>query len=172
MPTSNARRISPATPRVVWQRPIPPAIRAMCPFPRYDYADLVVASTSPEAERSPDEWIAAGLAGISPRWRRMIPLVQRSVLGLRLHLRPSPEHLLGWKIAERRDDLVRIEAGGWLIAANVILKADPERPSFATFVRYNHALAKFIWPPVSLLHRRVALALVRAAVTPTAADRA
>jgi hypothetical protein len=102
----------------------------------------------------------------------MIPLVQRSVLGLRLHLRPSPEHLVGWKIAERREDLVRIEADGWLMAANVILKADPERLSFATFVRYNHALAKLIWPPVSLLHRRVALALVRAAVTPTAPDRA
>lgn len=39
----------------------------------------------------------------------------------------------------------------------------PARLSFTSFVRYDRRLAAFVWPPVSLIHRQVALALVRGA---------
>jgi hypothetical protein len=44
------------------------------------------------------------------------------------------------------------------------MHADDEQLSFASFIRYDRWLGKIVWPPVSLIHRQVALALVRSAV--------
>jgi hypothetical protein len=36
--------------------------------------------------------------------------------------------------------------------------------SFASFIRYDRRPAEYVWPPISLIHRQVALALVRSAI--------
>jgi hypothetical protein len=46
----------------------------------------------------------------------------------------------------------------------VVMHADHGQLSFASFVRYDRPLAKLVWPTVSLIHRRVSLALVRSAI--------
>jgi hypothetical protein len=45
----------------------------------------------------------------------------------------------------------------------VILRVEDGRLFFATFVRYDRLPAALVWPPVSLIHRQVALAMVRSA---------
>jgi hypothetical protein len=154
-----------ASQTVVWKRPAPAALRSLSPLTRVDYSDVVVGQADPSADRTPEQWAQVMLGGLPAPLRAMIPVVQRALLGLRLQLRPAPDRLLGWKIAERQEQRVRIEAEGRLIAANVVVSIDEGRVSFATFVRYDNALAAVVWPVVSLLHRRVAILLVRAAVT-------
>jgi hypothetical protein len=93
-----------------------------------------------------------------------VPLIQRVVLGLRLELRHSPEHVIGWKIADRGEHHVRIEAASWFLTGHVLVHVDDSHLSFATFLLYDRPLAALVWPPVSLVHRQVVLALVRSAV--------
>ena len=84
-------------------------------------------------------------------------------------MRPSPDHLLGWKIAERGENdrgerWIRIEAASWFLTGHVLMHVDQRKASFASFIRYDRRLAAFVWPPVSLIHRQVALALMRSAL--------
>ncbi len=148
---------------VGWERPAPAALRSLSPLTPVDYSDLVVGQTDPRADRTPEQWAQVMLGGLPAPMLAAIPAVHRRVLGLQV--RHAPDRLFGWKVAERGEHRVRIEAQGWLIAANVVVSVDAGRLSFATFVRYEHPLAALVWPPVSLLHRFAAIRLVRAAVT-------
>jgi hypothetical protein len=128
-----------------------------------DYADIVTATIDEGSSKTPDELIRAALKGVPRGLLVLMPLVQRGVLGLRLKLRPSPDHLLGWQIAARSESWMRIEAASWFMTGHVVMHVDEGRLSFASFIRYDRWLAALVWPPVSLIHRQVALALVRSA---------
>jgi hypothetical protein len=148
------------TSTVRWRREVPEAIRALGALADADYADIVTATVD-ETPTDPERVVHATLDGL-PRWLPLfIASVQRVFLGLRLQLRPSPDHLLGWKIAERGENWMRIEAASWFLTGHVVMHADEGRVSCASFIRYDRRLAAFVWPPVSLIHRQVALALVR-----------
>lgn len=172
MPTAAPHQSHPRSPRrsrraasstVRWQREVPETIRSLGKLADADYADIVTATIDGTAERTPDELVSAALDGVPPGLLLFVPLVQRVFLGLRLKLAPSPDHLLGWKIAERGENWMRIEAGSWFLTGHVVMHVDDRRISFASFVRYDRRPAAFVWPAVSLIHRQVALALVRSA---------
>lgn len=170
MPQTNPPHSSPDPSRqkreagVRWAREVPKEMRSLGALADADYADIVTATIEQTPSRTPDELIAAALDGL-PRWLLVfVPFVQRVFLGLRLKLRPSPNHLLGWKIVERGENWMRIEAASWFLTGHVVMHVDQGRISFASFVRYDRLFAAFVWPPVSLIHHQVALALVRSAV--------
>jgi hypothetical protein len=104
------------------------------------------------------------LGGVPRGVLLVTPFVQRVFLGLRLKLRPAPDRLLGWQVVARGENWLRIEAASWFLTGHVVMHADDETLSFASFIRYDRWLARVAWPPVSLVHRQVALALVRGAV--------
>jgi hypothetical protein len=151
-----------ATSTVRWRREVPETIRSLGALANADYADIVTA-TIDVTPAEPEQVIHATLNGLSRGLLFLIPFVQRVFLGLRLKLRPSPDHLLGWKIADRGENWIRIEAASWFLTGHVVMHVDKGRISFASFIRYDRRLAAFVWPPVSLIHRQVALALVRSA---------
>jgi hypothetical protein len=151
------------TSTVRWRREVPETIRSLGALADSDYADIVTATVD-ETPTDPDQAVQAVLKNLSRGLVLFVPFVQRVVLGLRLKLRPSPDHLLGWKIAERGENWIRIEAASWFLTGHVVMHADEGQLSFASFIRYDRRLAAFVWPPVSLIHRQVALALVRNAV--------
>jgi hypothetical protein len=161
---SNApRRDTPAaTSTVHWQREVPEAIRSLGALAGADYADIVTATIA-QTPAEPEQLIRAALQGLPRGLLIFVPFIQRAFLGLRLKLQPSPDHLLGWKIADRGENWIRIEAASWFLTAHVVMHADHGHLSFASFVRYDRPLAKLVWPPISLIHRQVALALVRSA---------
>lgn len=129
-----------------------------------DYADIVTVTVA-QTPANPDVLIDATLKAL-PRWLPVfVAFVQRAFLGLRLKLRPSPDHLLGWKIVERGERWVRIEADSWFLTGHVVMHAEDGLMSFASFIRYDRRLAAVVWPPVSLVHRQVALSLARTAAT-------
>lgn len=142
------------------RRDVPTEIRTLGALENADYADIVTATiedTPPEPER-----LVHATVDEMPRWLRLLIIfVQRVFLGLRLEWRASPDHLLGWKIADRDENWVRIETASWFMTAHVLMHVDEGRISVATFIRYDRRLAAFVWPPVAIVHRQVALTLVR-----------
>jgi hypothetical protein len=148
---------------VRWQREVPEAICSLGALADADYADIVTATI--DAPPPEPEQFVHDLLGNLPRWLPpFIAFVQRVFLGLRLKLRPSPDRLLGWKIVERGGTWMRIETASWFMTCHVVMHVAEGRVSVASFIRYDRRLAAFVWPPVSLIHRQVALALVRSAV--------
>jgi hypothetical protein len=128
-----------------------------------DYADIVTATIDEVPGRKPEQLIHMVLDRMPRALLVLIPFVQRVFLGLRLKLRPSPDHLLGWQIADRGENWVRIEAASWFLTGHVVMHLDDGEVSLATFVRYDRQLAALVWPPISLIHRLVVLAMIRGA---------
>lgn len=149
---------------VRWSRNVPETICALDTLAAPDYTDIVTATVSETQSRTPEQWIRAGLKDLPRGLPFFVAFVQRVALGLRLQLRPSPDHVLGWKIAERGENWLRLEAASWFLTGHVVLHDDHGRLSFATFIRYDRPFAALVWPPVSLIHRQVALAFGRIAV--------
>ena len=59
---------------------------------------------------------------------------------------------MGWKIADRGDSWIRLEAASWFLTGHVLVHVDNDQLSLASFVRYDRPLATLVWPPVSLIH--------------------
>ncbi|HEV3072428.1 MAG TPA: hypothetical protein VGY76_13500 [Solirubrobacteraceae bacterium] len=162
-PPSPRRDRRATTPIVRWRREVPEAIRSLGALAGSDYADIVTATVD-ETPTDPDQVVQAVLKTLPRGLVLFIAFVQRVFLGLCLQLRPSPDYLLGWKIAERGENWIRIESASWFLTGHVVMHADNGVLSLASFIRYDRRLAAFVWPPVSLVHRQVAIALVRSAV--------
>lgn len=145
------------------RREVPDAIRSLGELANADYADIVTA-TIDETPADPEQLVRATLDGLPHALPLLASFVQRVFLGLRLESGSSPDHLLGWKIADRGENWIRIEAASWFMTGHVLMHVDEGRISFASFIRYDRRLAAFVWPPVSVIHRQVALALVRSAI--------
>jgi hypothetical protein len=76
---------------------------------------------------------------------------------LRLELGPigSPDHILGWLIADRPpgQTVCRLRSP-FLTAYNTFVRHEDEFV-WSTYVFYDRAIARLIWLPASLLHRRI-----------------
>jgi hypothetical protein len=161
--SSPSRDTRAAASTVRWSREVPDAISALGALADADYADIVTATLEEIPAGTTEQLIRATLKQVPRGLLLLTPFVQRVLLGLRLELRASPDHLLGWRIADRGETWVRIEADSWFLTGHVVMQLDRGELSFASFIRYDRRIAAFVWPPVSLIHRQVALALVRAA---------
>jgi hypothetical protein len=152
-------------PPVAWQRDVPESIRPLGGVADPDYLDLFTATTDEASENPAEEWARIVLERVMPGYLRLgVFVVQRLLLGLRLGPRRSPDHIAGWKIADRGDSWVRIEAASWMVTGSIVLKVDEARLSLATFFRYDRRIAALVWPPMSLAHRKAGLTLMRRAV--------
>ena len=142
------------------QRDIPEAIRRLDTLPNPDYVDLFTLTAPDATERSPEQWARAVIECV-PMVRGF--LVWRVILGLRLEQRSSPECLGGWRIADRGDSWIRVEAASWFMTAHLVLNVDEDRVSFATFVGYDRRVAALAWPRLAVVHRRAVPGLLRGA---------
>lgn len=148
-----------------WRRGVPAAIRALDTLVDPDYTDVFTAEAREAPPRPLDRWFRSVMNGVPGGLRRFTFLAQRGLLGLRLDPRPAPDRLIGWRFAGGGDDWFLLEATSWMLTGHVVFQADGRHLSFATFVRYDHAAARLVWPPVSLIHRQVGLALMRYAAS-------
>jgi hypothetical protein len=146
---------------VLQQREIPETIRALSDLDRVDYVDLFTATVPDATAHSPEEWARATVDG-APVAARF--LIWQVVIGLRLESRPSPEHIAGWKIADRGDTWIRMEARSWMVTAQAVFQLEEGRVNFSLFARYEHPAASIIGPAVTFVHRRGAPGLLRHAV--------
>jgi hypothetical protein len=160
---------------VIQQRNIPEAIHSLSTLASPDYVDFFTATAGQTTDKSPEQWARDGLEG-PPLARvplrvalRLIPLrlvgqlAWRVLLGLHLGPRYSPGYIAGWKIADRGDNWITMEAAGF-VTANIVFRVDEGRVDLATFVRYDRRIAVLVWPLLSLLHRRLVPVVLRRAV--------
>jgi hypothetical protein len=137
---------------VVGLRNVPEAIRSLDTLASPNYVDLFTASTTGGAtDTSAEEWARVALEDTPTG--RSAPFLWR-LLGLRLAPMPSPDCVQGWKIGDRGDDWIRIEAASWFMTAHAVVQVDDTQVSVALFVRYDRPIAALIWLPVSVMHRR------------------
>jgi len=139
------------TSTVVQVHDVPTSIRSL--GEPHDYVDLFVATVPGAMAASPEEWARATMEGASAVGRFM---AWRMVCGLQLHSDPSPDHIAGWRIADRGHDWIRVVARSWFMSAQIVFQIDKESLSFATFVRYDRRIAAAIWGSASNVHRAVA----------------
>src|SRR5262249_27930003 len=110
-----------SVPTVFQQPNVPQAIRALSTLASPDYVGLFTIATDGAAGRSPERWARAGVedaAGLAGQF------VWRVLCGLRLERRPSPDYVGGWKIADRGDNWIRLEAASWFMTAHLVVEVD------------------------------------------------
>ena len=117
-------------------------------LPTIDYADRFSRTT--DARATPEQWVRA-MFGDVPSAGEV--LIWRVVLGLRLSRGRSPATVAGWRIGGRGGDWIRLEAASWFLSANLVVRAADGEVSLGTFVRYERRLGRYLWPPLSAVHR-------------------
>ena len=132
--------------------------------PEHDFACAYEVVVATDDHRSSEQWARVAWEGASAPLRWFMLAGWRLVLGLRLGPRHSPDHILGWRIVDRRpDETVCSLRSGFLTAYNMFRTVDSSFV-WSTFITYQRPVARVIWPPVSVLHRvLVRIALQRAA---------
>ena len=140
---------------------IPDAIRRLNTLANPDYADVFTAVTGGAAGRSAEGWARAALEGTPTG--RSAPFLWR-LLGLRLGPTPSPDHVQGWRILDRGDDWITLEATSGLMTAHAVAHVDEGHVSLALFLRYDRPVAALVWLPVGAMHRRGVPAMLRQAL--------
>lgn len=154
--------VAEAFPTVVEARDdIPEKTRGLSPIAEPDYVDLFSVTTGAATETSPERWARVALEGASPAARFVVWQV---LCGLRLEKHPSPEFVAGWRMAERGDSWIRLEATSWFMTAHAVVEVDVDRLSVALLVRYDHPAGAVIWPLLSIGHRQAMPGLLRHAV--------
>lgn len=144
--------------RAVGTHNIPEPVRTLSSLPDIDYADRFTLAT--HAHATPEQW-ARAMFGDVPGAREL--LIWRGLLGLRLSRGRSAATVAGWQIGDRGDDWIRLEAGSWFLAGNLLVQTADERVSLGTFLHYHRRLGHAVWPPLSAVHRRLVPGLLRGA---------
>jgi hypothetical protein len=153
--TGPGRTSGSTAPTVVREHPVPPEMLALTTLAEPDYVDVFTLGGG-IPERSPEEWArvmldkVAGLGG---------QFIWRVLLGLRLQ--NAPDRVAGWALAARGADHVRLEASSPLMTAHLVVRADAERVTLATVIRYDSRPAALVWGPLSALHRALVPGLMR-----------
>jgi hypothetical protein len=139
-------------PSVTQQRNIPEVIRSLSGMDSPDYIDVFTVTTNGAADATPEQWFRTALEDVAGRGGQFI---WRGVLGLRLKSRPSVQRVAGWRIADRGEDWIRLEASSWFLTAHLVTRLDDGHLCAGTFIRYDHPIAPLIWVPMSAVHRRL-----------------
>ena len=139
------------------RRPAPDEILALSPMTDPGYVDVFSMDRGLPG-RSPEQWARAMFKDVGGRGAQFI---WRVLLGMRLHA--APDRIAGWQIADRGADWIRIEARSWFMTGHLVVQADDEHVTLATFIRYDRPLAALIWRPLSSQHRRLSPMLLREA---------
>lgn len=120
-----------------------------------DYADRFALATDVEA--TPEKW-ARAMFGDTPRPGAV--LIWRGFLGIRLSRGPSADTVAGWRIGERGDGWIRLEAASWFLSCNLVVRAGDGEVSLETLLHYDRPFGHVVWPPLSAVHRRLAPGLL------------
>ncbi len=135
-----------------------------------DYRDAFEVSTDKADTRTSEQWLRAVFEDAPRPMRWFLLLGWRGVLGLRLGPRPSPDHILGWRIASREPDEVHLELHSVFMHAQLFLHLSNLTAVWSTHVYYTRPLARPLWAAVGVIHRQmIPYLLGRAASFPQSA---
>lgn len=146
-------------------RPVPEVVRAADTMAAPDYVDgFSVAVRAGGPARSPEEWARAVFDGAPRAMYQFVVVGWRVVLGLRLGPRPSPDYVIGWRIADRGENWLRIETDSKILQAHIVFRLDQGQLTFSTSVRFVRRRARLVWSALTPVHVVVIPILLRSAV--------
>jgi len=122
--------------------------------------------------RTAEQWARATFEDAPRALRAFIVAGWTAGLGLRLGPRPSPDHVLGWRIVTAAPDLITLSVQAALLGtAHIVLQLDSSRVVLASSVLYEKRGARPIWSAVPPVHHRIVPYLLgRAASHPQSAS--
>jgi hypothetical protein len=144
---------------------IPESVSALSSLPGIDYADQFTLFT--QTDVPPEQWARAMFGDVLSIAEL---LIWRGLLGLRLSRGRSPATVAGWRIGDRGDDWIRLEAASWFLTGNLLVQTADGRVSLSTFLHYDRCLGQAVWPPLSAVHRRLVPRLLRHVAARAAID--
>jgi hypothetical protein len=119
-----------------------------------DYASSFEVAIADTDVRSAEQWVRATFEGAPRALRWLVALGWRYFLGFRLGPRPSPAHVLGWRIATDTPDSILLELQSPFMTAHKVLRVEGSRVLTTTFVRYERRPARALWSVVAPIHHR------------------
>lgn len=138
-----------------------PSVLARGGLTRTDYVDYFAIGPVDGTAATPEQWARAMFGDVPSVGERFI---WRGLLQLRLARGRSRSSIAGWRIANRGEDWIRLEADSWALAANLVVRASDSEVSLATLLRYDRRLGGVVWRVLSAVHRRITPSLLRDAV--------
>jgi hypothetical protein len=150
---------------VIGMASVPPAVRAADPLTDADYTDAFEASTAGTSARSPEQWARATFGDAPAAMRWFLLAGWQTGLGLRLGPLRSADHVLGWHVLDRTASSVVLELRSWFLTCHLVFCTSDTKLVFSSSIRYERKIGRVVWPPASLIHRRVIPYLLRHAIT-------
>ena len=120
-----------------------------------DYRDATAVAVPAGDDRSAEAWMRSMFEGAPRPLRILLRAAWRVGLGLRLGPSGSPDHILGWSIAARAEDAIRVGARSPLLTAVLLLRLDGGDAVMMTNVRFRRRLAAPVWAVARPIHRRI-----------------
>jgi hypothetical protein len=120
-----------------------------------DYSDRFEVAIPRTDTRTAEQWLRAVFEEAPRPVRWCLLLGWQGVLGLRLGPRPSPDHILGWRIVSREPEEVRLELRSGLMKAQLALHLSSSTAVWRTHVSYMQPLARPLWATVGVIHRQM-----------------
>jgi hypothetical protein len=141
--------------------PVDVAAETRAALPTADYGDsfLVVTSASSTAE----EWARAAFEPTPGRTVASQQRVWRGVLQLRLRPVPSPDHVAGWAVVDRRPERLVLGATSWHLEGRLVFEGEPDAARVTTLVRFRNPAGRAVWAVVAPLHRHAVPGILDAA---------
>ena len=118
-----------------------------------------------DTAQSAEYWARAVFEGAPRSLRWFIVTGWIAGLGLRLGPRRSRSYVLGWNIVSNTPEVIVLGVESFMLTARLVVRVRESTVVHATFVRYERAPARIIWPIAAIVHRRVIPFLLRYAAT-------
>jgi hypothetical protein len=141
---------------------VPESIRDLSTLEALDYIDLFTIRTPRAGAHSAEEWARAVLerAPLSRQGSRVL----WTFIGLRLGATGSPDHVQGWRIADRSENLVRLETSSWYLRAQALCVVERDDVSLSLSLEYSRPeVARIVWKFVAGPHQRAVPVMLRQA---------
>ncbi|MCA6091232.1 DUF2867 domain-containing protein [Streptomyces sp. SCA3-4] len=150
---------------------VPGALHGSKGCDRWDYASAFALSTSSARTLTARQWAGAVFERAPTPLRQVLVAAWVLVLGLRLGPRPSPGHVLGWRVAVDGSGSVVLEAPSRLITARNVVVVEDAQVVWVTLVRYRGRVGRAVWAAATPVHHLVVPFLLRRAERGCARER-
>jgi hypothetical protein len=133
---------------------VPERILAVETFADPSYTCAFEIAAPATSTRSAEDWLRGIMEGAPRPMQWFILAGWVTALRLRLGPRPSPDHVLGWKILSASPTEIVIGVAGCLLSAHQVVEVQDGSAVHATIVRYKRPAARALWGMAAPIHIR------------------
>jgi hypothetical protein len=139
----------------VRQVAVPSEARARATLAHVDYEDAFLVEATSAREWTAERWARTMLEGAPKSTQRQLDWGWWA-LGLRLGSPRSDRLVLGWEVRRADPDLALLGAAGRFgLSGELLFEPRQDALLFATFVQFDHPVARALWRGIALRHRQV-----------------